>query len=47
MNPVEKEEVCKRICGESATRGIHFQGCPILEDIWKGKRKPEKKGKTE
>jgi hypothetical protein len=39
----EKEAACLRLCGDSATRGIHFQGCPILRDIWLGKKRPTQK----
>jgi hypothetical protein len=35
----EKEAACQKICGDAATRGVHFMGCPILADIWLGKRK--------
>ena len=47
MTPAEKEEACKAICGDSATRGVHFKGCPILDDIWMGKKKPSKPEKSQ
>lgn len=41
----EKDAECQRICGEAGKRGMHRMApliCPILKEIWLGKRKPEK-----
>ena len=42
MNEAEKQAECQRICGDSAKRNIHFQPCPILKEIWQGKRPKQK-----
>jgi hypothetical protein len=38
MDQQQKQEVCERICGEAAKRGVHSMApemCPILLDEWR------------
>jgi hypothetical protein len=41
LTEAEKNIECQRICGDSGKNGIHLAVpmCPILQDIWMGKRK--------